>query len=166
MRKTVSFAVTLMILCWLALSTTVPAQSQQGTPADHGIFTPAAIQWKDGPATLPPGAKFAVLEGDPTKEGPFTMRLSIPAGFKAPPHWHPNIEHTTVISGTFNLGMGDQFDKTKGNKLPAGSFSFVPPKTHHFFWTDEEGCVLQVHAIGPWGIVYLNPADDPRQAKK
>ena len=165
MRKTVSFAVTLMILCWLALSTTVPAQSQQSAPADHGIFTPAAIQWKDGPAALPPGAKFAVLEGDPAKEGPFTMRISFPAGYKVPPHWHPNIEHTTVISGTLNLGLGDKFDKAKGNKMPAASFSFMPPKTNHFAWY-EENTVVQVHAIGPWGIVYVNPADDPRQAKK
>ncbi len=60
---------------------------------------------------------------------------------------------------------GDKFDQTKGNKLPAGSFFFMPPKTNHFGWT-EEGCVLQVHAIGPWGVVYVNPADDPRQAKK
>ncbi len=62
-------------------------------------------------------------------------------------------------------GMGDKFDKTKGNKQPAGSFSFLPPKTNHFAWT-EKGCVLQLHSIGPWGIVYVNPADDPRQAKK
>ncbi len=165
MRKTVSFAVALMVLCWLALSTTVPAQSQQSAPADHGIFTPAAIQWKDGPPALPYGVKLAVLEGDPSKEGPMTIRLSFPAGYKIPPHWHPNIEHVTVISGTFNLGMGDKFDKTKGNKLPAGSFSFLPPKTNHFAWYEED-CVIQVHAIGPWGVVYVNPADDPRQAKK
>ena len=165
MRKTVSFAVALMILCWLALFAAVTAQSQQGAPIDHGMYTPVAIQWKDGPAALPPGAKLAVLEGDPAKEGPVTMRISFPAGFKIPPHWHPNIEHITVISGTFNLGMGDKFDKTKATKLPAGSFSFVPPKTPHFLWT-EEACVVQVHAIGPWGIVYINPADDPRQAKK
>ncbi len=165
MRKNVSLAVALMILCWLALSTTVPAQSQQSAPADHGIFAPAAIQWKDGPAALPYGVKAAVLEGDPSKEGPITMRLLLPAGYKIPPHWHPNIEHTTVISGTINLGMGDKFDKTKGNKLPAGSFLFMPPKTNHFAWS-EEGCVIQVHAIGPWGVVYVNPADDPRQAKK
>jgi ChrR Cupin-like domain len=165
MRKTVSFAVALLILCWLALSTTVPAQSQQSAPADHGIFTPAAILWKGGPAALPPGAKLAILEGDPAKEGPFTIRLSWPAGYKVPLHWHPNIEHTTVISGTLNLVMGEKLGETKGNKLPAGSFSFVPPKTNHFAWT-EEGCVLQVHSIGPWGIVYVNPADDPRQAKK
>ncbi len=165
MRKTMSFAGALMILCWLALSTTVPAQSQQSAPADHGIFTPAAIQWKDGPAALPYGVKAAVLEGDPSKEGPITMRLALPAGYKIPPHWHPNIEHVTVISGALNLGMGDKFDETKGNKLPAGSFSFMPPKTAHFAWS-EEGCVIQVHAIGPWGVVYVNPADDPRQAKK
>ncbi len=165
MRKNVSFAVALMILCWLVLFAAVATQSQQSAPADHGIFTPAAIQWKDGPAALPYGVKAAVLEGDPAKEGPITMRLSFPAGYKIPPHWHPNIEHVTVISGTLNLGMGDKFDKTKGNKMPAGSFSFLPPKTNHFAWYEED-CVIQVHAIGPWGVVYVNPADDPRQAKK
>ncbi len=165
MKKTASFADALMILCLLVLFAAVAAQSQQSAPADRGMFTPAAIQWKDGPAAMPYGAKSAILEGDPAKEGPVTMRLSLPAGFKIPPHWHPNIEHVTVISGTLNLGMGDKFDATKGNKLPAGSFSFMPPKTNHFAWS-EEGCVLQVHTIGPWGIVYVNPADDPRNAKK
>jgi quercetin dioxygenase-like cupin family protein len=165
MRKNVSFGGALMILCGLVLFAAVAAQSQQSAPPDHGMFTPGAIQWKDGPAALPPGSKWAILEGDPAKEGPFTIRLSFPAGYKIQPHWHPNIEHTTVISGTSNLGMGDKFDKTKGNKLPAGSFSFLPPKTNHFAWFEEDS-VLQVHAIGPWGVVYVNPADDPRQAKK
>jgi len=165
MRKNVSFADALIILCGLVLFAAVAAQSQQSAPADHGMFTPAAIQWKDGPASLPPGAKLAVFEGDPAKEGALTIRLSFPAGYKVPPHWHPNIEHTTVISGTINLGLGDKFDETKGNKLPAGSFLFMAPKTNHFAWT-KEGCVIQVHAIGPWGVVYVNPADDPRRVKK
>ena len=65
------------------------------------IFTPKEIAWKDGPASLPPGTKMAVLEGDPTKEGPFTMRLKAPDGYQIPPHTHPKTERLTVISGTF-----------------------------------------------------------------
>ena len=165
MRKFVTFAIALLFSCWLGLFAALVMQGQETKPADRGIFTPAAIQFKDGPPSLPSGAKWVVLEGHPSKEGLVTMRVSFPGGYKVPPHWHPVAEHVTVISGTFNMGMGDQFDKSKGNKLPAGSFFFLPPKTHHFVWT-QEGCVIQIHATGPWDIVYLNPADDPRRMKK
>jgi hypothetical protein len=62
----------------------------------------------------------AVLEGDPAKEGFFTMRLWLPDGFKIQPHCHPKVEHVTVISGTFNVGMGDKFDQAVTRTMPAG----------------------------------------------
>jgi len=84
---------------------------------EMSLYPTAEIQWKDGPASLPAGARFAVLEGDPSKEGFFTMRLWLPDGFKISPHWHPKVEHVTVISGTFNLGMG----KVRSNGDPANA---------------------------------------------
>lgn len=124
-----------------------------------------SIQWGPGPAALPPGAKLAVLEGDPTREGLFTLRLKLPAGYQIPPHWHPAVEHISVISGRFYVGVGDTFDKSKGSALPAGSFAFLAPKMNHFAWTERD-TVIQLHGVGPWQINYLNPADDPRGAKK
>jgi quercetin dioxygenase-like cupin family protein len=118
----------------------------------------------EGPASLPKGARVAMLEGNPTQEGPFTMRLQLPAGFKIPPHWHPAVEHVTVISGTFNLGMGEKFDTSSGRALTAGAFAFMQPGMRHFAWTNEE-TVIQVHGIGPWKITYLNSGDDPRNKK-
>jgi quercetin dioxygenase-like cupin family protein len=134
---------------------------QVNHPSDHGSFQPSDIKWIDGPASLPKGAKVALLEGNPTQEGPFTMRLQLPDGFKIPPHSHPAVEHVTVISGTFNLGMGEKFDTSSGRALSAGSFAFMPPGMKHFAWATGE-TVLQVHGIGPWKINYVNPADDPR----
>ena len=134
-------------------------------PADHGVFAPADIKWVDGPPSLPPGAKLAVLEGDPTQEGLFTMRIKAPDGYKIPPHWHAAFEHVTVISGTFRLGMGEKFDETKLQDVPAGGFSYMAPGMRHFAATKGE-TVLQVHAMGPWQLYYVNPSDDPRQMKK
>jgi len=142
-----------------------PSRAAETKPADHGIFTPDAIQWAAAPNMLPAGAKLAVLEGDPTKEGPFTMRLWMPAGYRIPPHSHPAPEHVTVVSGTFYVGLGDTFDEKKGNKLPAGTFAFLAPGMHHFAYA-KVATVIQLHGIGPWQINYLNPADDPRNAKK
>jgi len=153
----------------IALGQTAQAPPMQGMAAPQqaeiSLHPIAEIQWKDGPASLPAGAKIAVLEGDPTKEGFFTMRLRFPDGFKVQPHWHPRIEHVTVISGTLNIGMGDKFDQTSTRQMPTGTFGFWPPQMHHFAWAKGD-TVIQLHGIGPWVINYLNPADDPRNAKK
>ncbi|MGH9966796.1 MAG: cupin domain-containing protein [Pyrinomonadaceae bacterium] len=104
------------------------------------------------------------MEGDPTQEGPFTMRLRLPDAFNIQPHWHPAVEHVTVISGNFNLGMGEKFDTSGGRALPAGSFAFMPSGMRHFAWTKGE-TLIQLHGMGPWQINYVNPGDDPRNKK-
>lgn len=131
-------------------------------PPEMGFTYAAETKWKDGPGSLPPGAKFAVLEGDPGKDGPFVMRLWLPDGFRIPPHWHPKTERITVISGTFHLGMGEKFDQAKTNAMPAGTYGFWNEGMRHFAWAKGD-TVLQLHGIGPWTLTYVNPADDPRK---
>jgi quercetin dioxygenase-like cupin family protein len=130
-----------------------------------GFHAPNDIQWKTGPASLPPGAKLAVLEGDPTKDGPFVMRLQAPADYHIPPHTHPKTERVTVISGTMFLAMGDNLERSAAKTLPTGTYGFWPAGMKHTAWFDA-GTVIQIHGIGPWQINYVNPADDPRNAKK
>ena len=143
----------------------VTEKSAGAQTAEHGLFTPGDIKWTDAPAALPPGAKLAVLEGDPTKKGLYTMRLQMPDGYKIRPHHHLQVEHVTVISGIFNLGMGEKFDETAGHEMPAGTFGFLPTTMKHFAWAKGE-TVIQLHGMGPWEIIYVNPADDPRHLKK
>ena len=129
---------------------------------DHIMVKPENVKWMDGPPSLPAGAKFSTIEGDSKVAGLFTMRLWFPAGFKIPPHWHPADEHITVISGTFMMGLGDKFDIDKLQALPIGSFAVMATGTKHFVMTKEEA-VVQLHGMGPWGINYVNAADDPRK---
>jgi hypothetical protein len=72
------------------------------------------------------------------------------------------IEHVTVISGTFHMGKGDKFDMGKTKALTPGGFAIMQPGTQHFAWTKEE-TIVQIHSVGPWGVTYVNPADDPRK---
>ena len=127
----------------------------------HMMATPDELKWADVPS-LPAGAKIAVIEGPLNEAVPFTFRLRFPANYQMPAHWHPAIEHVTVISGTFNMGAGEKLDPSKTKALSAGSVAFMQPKTTHFAWTKEE-TVVQVHGVGPWAITYVNPADDPRK---
>ena len=129
--------------------------------AHHMMVTPDELKWADVPSA-PTGAKVAVIEGPLNEAGPITFRLKFPADYKLPAHWHPGIEHVTVISGTFNMGAGDTLDTSKTKALSAGSVAIMQPKTHHFAWTQEE-TIVQVHGVGPWAITYVNPADDPRK---
>ncbi len=126
------------------------------------IITPNDLAWKDAPPSLPPGSQIAVLEGDPSRPGPFTMRVKLPAGCRIGPHWHPADERVTVISGMLHIGTGDVLDAGHACALPPQSFSIMPAKVHHFAWTTEP-TVVQAHGVGPWQIHYLNPADDPRR---
>ena len=129
--------------------------------SDHMMATPDELKWVDIPS-LPPGAKLAVIAGPLNQAGPLTFRLKLPANYHIPAHWHPAIEHVTVISGTFNMGTGDKLDRAQTKALTAGSFAIMQPKTNHFGWTKDE-TIVQVHGVGPWGVTYVNPADDPRK---
>jgi quercetin dioxygenase-like cupin family protein len=113
-------------------------------------------------ASLPPGAKIAVIEGKMSEEGPVTARVKLPANYRIPPHYHPGQERVTVLSGTVNIGMGDKFDARKSTAMKPGTVLLMPPKMHHFAWTSEE-TIFQLNVAGPWSVTYLNPADDPRK---
>jgi quercetin dioxygenase-like cupin family protein len=127
----------------------------------HLMVEPGELAWTPGPGSLPRGVEFVTIEGDPSKAGPFTMRLKFRAGYRIPAHSHPAIEHITVLSGVFGIGVGDELDTSKGRAMPAGSFVVMPVGHNHFAWTEEE-TVVQLHGIGPWGITYVDPIDDPR----
>ena len=105
----------------------------------------------------------ALLEGDPSAPNAlFTVRLRLPANYKIMPHSHPSDEHVTVMSGTLALGMGDKHDPAQLKDLPAGGFGVMPAGHHHFAMARTD-TVIQVHAMGPFEFVYVNPQDDPRK---
>jgi quercetin dioxygenase-like cupin family protein len=142
------------------------AQGNPQTTAPHAIVVqPDQVTWGPAPAVLPAGAKIAVLEGNPNEAGPFTMRLLVPDGYRIPPHYHPIVEHVTVVKGTFKVGMGEKYDPSALVELPAGTFAALEPGTRHFAEAKGE-TILQLHGIGPWALVYVNPADDPRRSTR
>jgi quercetin dioxygenase-like cupin family protein len=148
----------MMLLLTATLALSLGAQKS----VEHAkTYTPDAIRWGAAPDALPSGAQLAVLEGDPTKPGPYTMRLKMPDGYKIPPHHHARREHVTVISGAFKVGMGDSFDAEKMNEFAPGSFAYLEPTMHHYAMAKGE-TVIQLHGAGPWEIIYVNPVDDPR----
>jgi quercetin dioxygenase-like cupin family protein len=158
------FSSTLAMVSFMALSPGL-LSAEEAQSAEMHLYPPASIEWKPGPAAIPAGAKMAVLEGNPTKEGPFVVRFQFPAGYHIAAHTHPKTERVTVISGALYLATGESLDRNSAKELPAGSFGYWPAGMKHAAWSEGE-TVIQLHGIGPWQINYVNPADDPRNAKK
>jgi mannose-6-phosphate isomerase-like protein (cupin superfamily) len=148
---------------------TVPGLTPKGwQPGTVGasVTVPVFVQreklkWVAAPPILTPGATMAVLEGDPNAAGKlFTVRLRTPDGYRISPHWHFSDEHVTIISGTIRLGMGDEFDTTKMETVTAGGYAALPARHHHYALTQGE-TEIQLHSVGPWKLIYVNPTDDP-----
>ena len=128
------------------------------------MVTPAEIKWMDGPPSLPKGAKMAVLDGDPSKEGPFVIRAKLPDGYKIAPHTHPTDEHVTVLSGTFRAAMGEKWDDKALGDFAPGSYANMAAGMAHYA-AAKGATVVQVHGVGPFVVNYVNPADDPSKQK-
>ncbi|MBF9233276.1 cupin domain-containing protein [Microvirga alba] len=144
----------------LATTGSLLAQDRQ---AGHPV-KPDQIKWMPAPPVLPKGAEAAVLSGDPTKAGPFTMRLKVPPGYKIPAHSHPTAELITVISGNFHVGMGDKLDEAKTENLGSGGFVDLPANMNHYAFMSTR-TIVQINSEGPFVIKYVNPADDPSKSQ-
>ena len=146
-----------ILLSLVALTITTP----MALADDMIVAHPDSLKWGPAPAVLPKGAEITVITGDPSNAGHYVIRVQVPASYQIPAHWHSTAENLTVISGDVNVGMGDRLDKNHSNKLEAGGFVFLPAKMSHFLWTSGHA-IFQIHAEGPFDIVYINPKDDPR----
>jgi quercetin dioxygenase-like cupin family protein len=149
--------------CLLAVALSLSAATAAAQDTSHAVIAlPDKLTWGPAPPALPPGARLAVLEGNPSEAGPFTMRVLLPAGYRIPPHYHAAVEHVTVLKGTFKVGMGERYDPSAMTSLPAGTFAALQPGVRHFAEAQGE-TIVQLHGMGPWGLTYVNPADDPRK---
>ncbi len=141
-------------------STATPAMSAASAGAQPEVFTPADVKW----TSFGPGVQMAVLSGDPNGTGPYAIRLKMVDGNQIAPHWHPQDENVTVISGTLQVGMGEKFDAAALKPLPAGSHANMPKEMRRYAKAGGE-TIIELYGQGPFKINYVNPADDPMNAK-
>jgi hypothetical protein len=147
-------------LLLVTVSTFLLAGSASGLQAKA-----ARMKWMAGPPGLPSGATFAVVKGDPSKAGEFTIRAKLPANYTVAPHNHPTDETVRVLSaGSLSYGMGDKLDKSNVGSLTKGYHVVMKAGMNHYVFTTEP-VEIQVSGKGPFQITYANPADDPRNAK-
>ncbi len=150
------------------------SKGSSGAVKKHVMVGPDDLKWGPLPQSLvqgtpppefssPPQTQVAVVVGDPSKAGPYVVRVKMPDGDKVPPHWHPQDENVTVLQGTLAIGAGDKFDQTAGHDLPAGSYLLMPKGVHHYAWSKGE-TLFQIHGQGLFKIIFVGSGAKP--AKK
>ena len=125
----------------------------QGEPLRPALLVPGELTWAPGPA----GALLARVVNDSTTPGIYVVRAKFPAGFRVPPHFHPDDRIVTVLSGTVYVGYGEQFDEAKMKALPAGSVWTEPANQPHFAWAKDGEAIIQTLGYGPSGTTPIKP---------
>ena len=150
----------------ILVAAVVTVSGVRGQSHSHALQPLKDVQWGPAPPLVPAGAQIAVLAGDPGKGAPYTVRLRFPAQYAIPAHSHPTDEHVVVTSGALTLGMGDTLTKGGSNKtLSTGGFALMPANMNHFAYTTAAETTIVLYGQGPVEFKYVNPADDPRNAK-
>jgi quercetin dioxygenase-like cupin family protein len=132
--------------------------------AEYAAVMSPDIKWTDAPS-IGPGAKTAVIDGDPKSSGPFVMRLKVPPKTKIRVHTHPADENVTILSGTLYFAPGDKFDTKTAKAFGPGSYFSIGKGKPMFAYTTDKEAVAQLHGTGPWGITYLDSAGSPEKKK-
>jgi quercetin dioxygenase-like cupin family protein len=125
------------------------------TPREYLGFE--TIKDHGGARGVPP-LESAMLKGDPTRLGLYTILLKIPAHTRIAAHSHPDERVATVVEGTLHVGYGRRFDEGALKLLPPGGFFTEPANVPHFFRTGDTPAVLQITGVGPTGTDYTDPA--------
>jgi quercetin dioxygenase-like cupin family protein len=141
-----------------------PAQAHQPGQDEFRVIRSEDVVWKPF-ASFPPAARLAVLVGDPSKPGPYVIRVKLPDGTRMMPHKHSEDRIYTVIAGVFYIGLGEQFDESKLAAHGPGSVVILPGGQPHFHWAKSGEYITQVEAIGPLGLEYVDAGDDPRNRR-
>jgi quercetin dioxygenase-like cupin family protein len=151
--------IALLLVAFASVSAALAAAAAPRSAAEGDL------KWGPAPAIFPAGAQMAVLQGNPAANELFAVRLRFPDGYRLPPHTHPTDEHVTVLQGSFRVGMGKTFRADSMMTLSVDGFVTAPANMAHY--ASAKGVtIVQVHAMGPFAMTYVNPADTPPAARK
>jgi quercetin dioxygenase-like cupin family protein len=139
-----------LILAVLIGSGSVSSAVRSSAPDAFLLVRTADVRWSTCPADAADCAPIFILQGDPEKKGPFTIRMKAPTGWRVAPHYHARDECVTVLAGgPFYIGSGDAIDdRQRAEQVGPGDFYCMPGGVHHFAWAVAE-TVLQVQGVGP-----------------
>jgi quercetin dioxygenase-like cupin family protein len=142
-RSRVCRAVGIVVCALLPLSAGFAADIDRSAV---DFIAPENIRWVRNPAGT---NESAILYGDPSKPGPYVVRLKWLPGNMSRPHYHPNDRFFVVLKGTWWMGTGDKFDPANTVPAPPGSYVIHHAGKVHYEGAKDEEVIIQVWGMGP-----------------
>ena len=147
-----------LLLCSLILASSATTAQDHESGAEFMRIQAADVHYESNPDI--PGLGYAVLSGDPDKEGVYVFRLKIPPGLTFPPHHHDQDRHVTVISGVWAFGTGYSGKCEDTTPLTAGAYVMHPKGAVHFDGAcGEETVEVQIIGRGPVKTTWIESAE-------
>jgi hypothetical protein len=103
----------------------------------------------------------AKLYGDFDEPGPYLVVMKWNPGWFSAPHSYRTDRIHVVVSGTWWVNSGADFDARQAVPVPAGGFVLRHARTSHYDGVPQDGnkpAVIAVFGIGPVDIRLADPA--------
>src|SRR4029077_5836845 len=108
------------------------AQAGKIDPSETAITLPDAIQWVPWSGLPPHSGEMATLYGGLDKPGPYLVLMKWYPGYASAPHSYATDRLSLVLSGTWWVNSGADFDSDATVPVPAGGFVRRAARTPHY----------------------------------
>jgi hypothetical protein len=139
------------------------AEASKLDPAQTMITQQDKIEWKTRPGWPKDSVAQANLFGDLNQTGLYYLLVKWYPGYMSAPHYYATDRLCVVVSGTWWVNSGADFDPASCVPVPTGSYIRRVAGTPHFDGVPPNGTEPVVIAIcgeGPVKLTYLDP-DQP-----
>jgi quercetin dioxygenase-like cupin family protein len=143
-----------------ALLTAVAILAWAGAAGAQGEAGPADVHWFHIPGLFPRGARMALVSGDPVQPGTLVALISMPEGYRMPPHAHTYDERVEVLQGTFLVGVGDKLDSKKTAALTTDDTATAPAGVNHFA-VARGATIVRGVSQSPYVVNYVRITEEP-----
>jgi hypothetical protein len=133
-------------------------------PRDTQILLPNQIEWQPWSSGKPGIGDIATLHGGLNKHGLYVVLMRWHPGYMSAPHRYRTDRLSVVLSGTWYVNSGEDFDPARAVPVPAGGFVERVAHTWHYDGVPANGTESAIIALFGVAPVDLELADPNRPA--
>jgi hypothetical protein len=143
----------------LAASGTM-ARASAINPSETRITLPDAVKWTAWSGAPPHGGEMATLYGGLDKPGLYLVLMKWYPGYMSAPHSYATDRLSLVLSGTWSVNSGADFDPDSTVPVPAGGFVRRVAGTPHYDGVKrgaKQPAVIALFGIAPVQLKLVDP---------
>ena len=142
----------------------IPARASIINPSETTLTLPDAIRFVPWSGAPPKSGDMARLYGDLNARGPYLVFTRWHPGYFSAPHSYRTDRISVVVSGTWWVNSGADFDPEHAVPVPAGGFVLRHAHTPHYDGVPRNGkepAVIALFGTGPVGFQLVDPHKPP-----